>query len=133
MTIAVAYWCILIAVLLPYLWTVIAKGSGEKFNNRDPRAWLARQENPRSRYANAAQLNSFENNPVMIAGVLMAQLAHVPESTIALCAVIYVIARILYGFFYISGLHYLRSLAWATGLVSVLYLIVQAALRVTAG
>lgn len=132
MTLSVAYWCILVAVLLPYIWTTIAKSAGDRYNNKDPRGWVARQENPRTRYANGAQLNSFESNPVMIAGVLMAQLAGLPEATIALCAVIYVIARILHGVFYITGQHGLRSLAWFAGMAPVLYLIVQAARYVTA-
>ena len=51
---------VLAAAVLPYAWTVIAKGSGDRFDNRDPRGWLARQENPLTIRANAAQLNAFE-------------------------------------------------------------------------
>lgn len=132
MTISVAYWCILVAVLLPYVWTTIAKSAGDRYNNKDPRGWTARQENPRTRYANGAQLNSFESNPVFIGSVLMAQFAGISESTIALCAVIYVIARVLHGAFYIMAQHALRSLVWFVGMGAVFYLIVQAALHVTA-
>jgi hypothetical protein len=63
MTIAVAYWCVLIAALLPYLWTTVAKQSGERYDNRDPRGWIARQTDPRVHRANAAQLNAFEAFP----------------------------------------------------------------------
>ena len=44
MTLALAYWCVLFAALLPYLWVMIAKASGQRYNNRDPRGWQARQE-----------------------------------------------------------------------------------------
>lgn len=132
MTISVAYWCILIAVILPYVWTTVAKSAGERYNNKDPRGWVARQENPRTRYANGAQLNSFESNPVFIGSVLMAQFAGIAESTIAICAIIYVIARVLHGVFYITAQHALRSLVWFVAMGSVFYLIVQAALHVTA-
>ena len=46
-----AYACVLIAALLPYVWTMVAKAGGKKFDNRDPRQWLEKQENPRVRRA----------------------------------------------------------------------------------
>ena len=39
-----AYWCVLIAALLPYVATLAAKIGGEKFDNRDPREWLNRAQ-----------------------------------------------------------------------------------------
>ena len=39
----IALWCVLVAGLLPYAATVIAKLGGARFDNRDPRAWLERQ------------------------------------------------------------------------------------------
>ena len=132
MTLATAYWCILAVVVLPYLWTIIAKRSGERFNNKDPRGWMARQDTPRIRYANGAQLNSFEGNPVFITGVILAQLAGVPEQTIALCAVIYLVARIIYGVMYILGQHYVRSLVWFIGIGTSFFLIAQAAMHIRA-
>ena len=53
MTIAVAYWCVFVAAVLPYVWTVLAKARGERYDNRDPRGWLARQSDPRVSRANA--------------------------------------------------------------------------------
>jgi uncharacterized MAPEG superfamily protein len=86
MTIAVAYWCVLVAALLPYVWTTVAKGSGERYDNRDPRGWIARQTNPRVQRANSAQLNAFEAFAPFAAGVVFAQLAGVPEGRIAVLA-----------------------------------------------
>ena len=68
---AIAYWCILIAAALPYVWVGIAKASGERMDNRDPRGWIAKQTHPRVRRGNAAQLNAFEAFAPFAAGVLM--------------------------------------------------------------
>lgn len=128
---AIAYWCILVAALLPYAWVSIAKWSGVRYDNRDPRGWLARQESPRVHRANAAQLNGFEAFPAFVAGVLMAQLAGVDPARIGLLAVVFVVFRILHGIFYLGGQHRLRSLAWFIGFACVLALIVQAAMRMS--
>lgn len=133
MTISVAYWCVLIAALLPYIWVSVAKAGGERYDNRDPRGWLARQDNPRSVRANAAQLNAFEAFAPFAAGVVMAQLAGVPGDRIAWIAVVFVGLRILHGILYIANQQRLRSLVWAAGLLSVLTLLAQAALNVGGG
>ncbi|MBA2238458.1 MAG: MAPEG family protein [Lysobacter sp.] len=130
MTLSIAYWCVLIAALLPYVWVSVAKVNGERYDNRDPRGWLARQENPRCIRASAAQSNAFEAFAPFAAGVVLAQLAGVPGDRIAWIAVIFVVLRILHGIFYITGKQGLRSLVWAAGLLAVLALLVQAALRV---
>lgn len=130
MTISVAYWCVLIAALLPYVWVSVAKAGGKRYDNRDPRGWLARQDNPRSIRANAAQLNAFEAFAPFAVGVVMAQLAGVPGDRIAWIAVVFVVLRVLHGIAYITNQQGLRSLIWAGGLLSVLTLLVQAALKV---
>lgn len=132
MTLATAYWCVLIAAVLPLVWSAIAKASGPRFDNRDPRGWLARQDNPRSLRANAAQLNAFEAFPSFAAGVVLAQLAGVEPGQIGLLSVIFIVARILHGVLYLANLATLRSLAWTAGFSSVLGLLVQAALAVGA-
>ena len=122
-----AYWCILVAALLPYLWIAIAKRSGQRFDNRDPRAWLARQDNPRVARATAAQLNAFEAFAPFAAAVLMAQAAGVDHARIAQLAIAFVVLRVLHGVFYVTGLHLLRSAAWGGALACVVWLMVQAA------
>lgn len=128
MTLATAYWCVLIAALLPYCWTVVAKAGGKRYDNRDPRAWMARQDDPHRQRANAAQLNAFEAFPAFAASVLMAQLAGVDVARIALLALVFVGLRLLHGVFYIANLHLLRSLVWFGGLICVLTLMGSAAL-----
>lgn len=127
MTLAVAYWCVLVAAVLPYVWVGFAKSRGERYDNRDPRSWLARQADPRIQRATAAQLNAFEAFPAFAAGVVLAQLAGVPEARIALLAVIFVAARIVHGLFYIGSKPLLRSLSWMVGIACSLGLLALAA------
>ena len=124
---AIAYWCILIAALLPYLWVAVAKAGGKRYDNRDPRGWLAKQDNPRVIRANGAQLNAWEAFAPFAASVLMAQAAGVPAGDIGNLAVAFVVLRVLHGVFYVGNYHYLRSLAWAGGMGVVVTLMVKAA------
>lgn len=126
----IAYWCILIAAVLPYVWVIIAKSAVKGMDNRDPRAWLAEQTHPRVRRGNAAQLNAFEAFAPFAAGVLMAQAAGVAPERIAGLAIAFVVVRVLHGVFYLADLDKLRSLAWTVGVGCVVALMVQAALRV---
>ena len=131
MSISIAYWCVLVAALLPYVWTTVAKASGERYDNRDPRGWLARQTNPKVQRANSAQLNAFEAFAPFAAGVVLAQVAGVAASTIAGLAVAFVVFRVLHGIVYTAGMkHSLRSMVWFGGFVCVAALLVMAALRV---
>ncbi|PNS08903.1 MAPEG family protein [Solilutibacter silvestris] len=116
----IPYLCILIAALLPYVWVTIAKAGGERYDNRDPRAWLARQDDARSHRANAAQLNGFETFPAFAAAVLMAQFANVDHGRITWLAIGFVVFRVLHGVFYVGNKHQFRSLSWFAGLFCVL-------------
>ncbi len=127
---SIAYWCILITALLPYLWVTIAKQSGERYNNRAPREWQASQTNPRSHRAHAAHLNGFESFPAFVAGVLMAQLAGVDPATVNLLAIVFTAARVLHGVFYIANQAALRSLVWLIGFGSALALMAMAAMKI---
>lgn len=132
MTLALAYWCVLIAAALPYLWVSIAKASGQRYNNRDPRGWQARQDNPRSIRANAAQLNAYEAFAPFAAGVVLAQLAGVTHAHIAALALAFVVARVLHGVLYLADKHNLRSLVWVVGYGCAIALLALAALKAAA-
>ncbi|MFT3763710.1 MAG: MAPEG family protein [Pseudoxanthomonas sp.] len=126
---AIAYWCVLIAAVLPYVWAVVAK-SRPGYNNRNPRAWVAKQ--PQDYFlqrANNAHLNAFEAFAPFAAGVILAQLAGVPAGTIDKLAIAFVVLRVLHGLFYLGNLSPLRSLSWLGGLACALALIALAALR----
>jgi uncharacterized MAPEG superfamily protein len=122
----VAYWCVLVAGLLPYVATLIAKIGGERFDNANPRDWLGAQSGFRKR-ANAAQLNGFEAFPLFAAAVIVAQLAGAPQARIDLLAVTFVVARLCYLGFYLADVHMLRSLAWFVGIGSAAALFFAAA------
>ena len=115
-----AYWCLMIAGILPYVATGIAKAGGG-YNNRDPRAWLAAQTGRRAR-ANAAQKNSFEAFPFFAAAVLVAVLSHAPQEKIDLYAELFIMARVLYIGAYIFDLALLRSIVWFVGIGCVIAL-----------
>lgn len=109
-----AYWCVLAAGLLPYLATVTAK-LGARFDNRQPRDWLARQSGYRAR-ANAAQLNGFEAFPLFAAAVIVAHQLGAPQPRIDTLALTFVAARLVYFACYLADVHWLRSLAWFVGI-----------------
>ena len=126
---ALAYWCLLVAALLPYLWVVVAKSSGSRYNNHDPRQWQTRQDNPRSQRAYAAHLNAFEAFAPFAAAVLMAQAAGVAPARIGQLALAFVVLRVLHGLCYVFDKPPLRSGMWALGYAVVLGLMALAALR----
>lgn len=109
-----AFWCVLIAGLLPYIATVTAK-AGSRFDNRNPREWLARQEGYRKR-ANAAQANAFEAFPLFAVAVIVAYLLKAPQARVDLLAMGFVAARVGYFAFYLADRPTLRSVAWAVGI-----------------
>lgn len=127
---AIAYWCILIAAVLPYVWAGVGKSAVRGYDNRDPRGWVAKQTNPRTQRGNAAHLNAFEAFAPFAAGVLMAQAAGVDPGRIAALAVAFIVFRLLHGVFYLADKDMLRSLTWAAGIACVAALMIQAALRV---
>ena len=121
-----AYWCVLVAILMPIFWAGIAKGGARSFDNARPRDYLANLQGWRQR-ANWAQANSYESFPSFAAGVIIAHLAGAAQPTIDMLALGYVAARIIYKIFYIADRATLRSLAWAAGLVCIIGLFVAAA------
>jgi uncharacterized MAPEG superfamily protein len=116
LTMTTALWCVLVAGLLPYAATLAAKG-GRRFDNREPRAWLAAQTGWRAR-ANAAQLNGFEAFPLFAVAVLVAHAARAPQARVDLLALVFVAARIGYLVAYIADRDWLRSMLWFVGIAS---------------
>lgn len=115
----VAFWCVLIAILLPIICAGIAKFSSGKFrmgHNHDPRDFLDRLEGL-PRRAHNAQLNSFEALPGFAAAVIIAHIAgNAQLVTIDVLAVLFITSRLLYIIFYLADLAMLRSLAWLIGM-----------------
>ena len=81
---------ILVACLLPYAFTVIAKFTGgfQPVDNQNPRDFLANTKGIAAR-ANAVQQNSFESLPLFLTAILMAEYMVVPEYFILRLGCIY--------------------------------------------
>lgn len=122
----VALWCVLAAALLPYLATTIAKAGGERYENRDPRAWLGRQQGLRLR-AHNAQLNGFEAFPFFAAAVIVAQMLQAPQERVDALALIFIVARVGYLVCYLADWHWARSVAWLLGWLACIFLFVSGA------
>ncbi|MCK7592094.1 MAPEG family protein [Pseudomarimonas salicorniae] len=103
--------CLLVAGLMPYLFTAIAKASGKRFDNRDPRAWQAGLSGFPQR-AHAAHLNSFEAFPLFAVGVLFCLQQQIPAATVLPWAIAFVALRLGFGVCYLLGWATLRSLVW---------------------
>ena len=108
----VAYWCVLIAALLPLACALLAKRGGFRgSDNHDPRAWLARQTGWRAR-ANAAQANSFEALPFFMGAVIIAHQLGAGQTALDLLALLWVLLRMFYIMMYVADMPLARSMVW---------------------
>lgn len=119
-----AYWCVLVAALLPIVCAWIAKsgqlGKPRKeggYDNHDPRAWLARQTDWRAR-ANAAQQNSFEALPFFIGAVIIAHQLGAHQLRLDMLAFLFVFLRLIYIMAYVADMAKARSAVWALALLA---------------
>ncbi|MBP8183948.1 MAG: MAPEG family protein, partial [Rhodoferax sp.] len=116
----VAYWCLLVAALLPIACAGVAKagqfGKSRRdggYDNENPREWLARQTDWRAR-ANAAQANTFEALPFFMAAVIVAHQLGAHQGRLDILAFLFIVLRILYIMMYVGGMATVRSAVWAT-------------------
>lgn len=125
-----AYWCVLVAIFLPYMATIIAKSSAGGFtprHNHDPRAFLATAQGVAKRAHNAQQ-NGFEMTPAFAAAVIIAHIAGVAEQgVIDKIASAFVLSRVLYTLCYVADWALLRSIVWAVGIGLIVSLFVVSA------
>ena len=110
--------CLIIAGLLPYVAAGIAKAR-PRYDNREPRAWLAAQHGWRAR-ANAAQANSFEAFAFFAAAVLLGQSHRAPQPELDALALGFIAARVAYLALYVAGYATLRSIVWLIGIACVI-------------
>ena len=120
---SLAYWCLLVAALLPIACSGLAKagmfGKPRReggYDNASPRVWLARQKDWRAR-ANAAQANSFEALPLFMASVIIAHQLGANQTYLDLLACMFVVLRILYIMMYVAGMAKVRSIVWTAALL----------------
>lgn len=119
----IAYWCVLVAAILPIVCAGIAKygmfGKPKReggFDNNHPRAWLARQTDWRAR-ANAAQANTFEALPFFFAAVIIAHQLQARQAGLDLLAFLFVVLRIAYIMMYVADMAKTRSTLWSLALI----------------
>lgn len=108
-----AYWCILIAALLPLALAVYAKSNSRDNNTpRDSAETLAGAK----RRAYAAHQNAYENFPFFAVAVIAALSFGATTVAVDVLAAIYIAVRIAYALLYIADRPPLRSAVYAIGL-----------------
>jgi len=109
-----AYWCVLIAALLPYALGKYAK-LGVPSDNRYPREDY---ENfpPRNRRAYAAHQNALESFPFFAVAVVIALTMGAPLYTVNVLAVLYILLRIAHALLYIFNKPTARSMTFAVAM-----------------
>jgi uncharacterized MAPEG superfamily protein len=119
----VAYWCVLVASLLPIVCAGLAKwgmfGTPRRlggYDNHHPRQWLAKQTDWRAR-ANAAQANSFEALPLFMGAVIIAHQLGASQLRLDVLAFLFIVLRLLYIMMYVADLATVRSIVWVLALV----------------
>jgi len=118
----VAYWCVLVAAILPIVCAAIAKYGMMStprreggYDNHNPRGWLVRQSDWRGR-ANAAQANTFEALPFFFAAVIIAHQLQAGQTQLDILALLFIVLRIAYVMMYVADLATARSAIWALAL-----------------
>ncbi|NKF21337.1 MAPEG family protein [Solimonas marina] len=119
-----ALWCVLVAALLPFVFTITAKSS-KRYKNTTPREYLEQSSGWRKR-AHWVQVNSFEAFPPFAAAVVIAHVVAGPSATANLLAVLFIVLRVVYGICYIANQATLRSLVWFGSMACVIGLFVVA-------
>jgi uncharacterized MAPEG superfamily protein len=122
-----AYWCVLIAALLPLVWVAYAKSGGE-VGNRHPRGKLDRLPPAKAR-AYAAHQNAYENFPFFAAAVIVALTQGASAGTVNLLAVLYVVLRVVHGLLYIADSATPRSAVYGLALLVNIAIFVLPAFR----
>ena len=123
-----AFWCVLIAGLMPFVGTSIAKFVGDKKlgpgANHYPREWLETLDGYKKR-AHWAQQNTFEAFPFFAAGVIVAQMAGAAQATVDMLAMAFIAIRVAYLVCYLADWALLRTLVWGAGFLSCIALFVS--------
>lgn len=110
-----AYWCVLVAALLPLLWVAYAKSGGE-IGNRYPRGKLDRLPPAKAR-AYAAHQNAYENFPFFAIAVVVALTQGASVGTVNLLAALYVVLRVIHGLLYVADKATPRSAVYGLALL----------------
>lgn len=113
-----AYWCIVVAAVLPYLTVAVAKACAP-YDNANPRAPIYKGLAAR---AHAAHQNGFEAFPLFAIAIVVASggAAKPAIPLLDALAVLWVALRLGYLAAYLGDAAGLRTLIWAAGLIDAL-------------
>jgi uncharacterized MAPEG superfamily protein len=109
-----AYWCVLIAALMPLALAAYAKAGTR--DNHHPRDAVASMPAAKRR-AYAAHENAYENFPFFAVAVITATTLGASISTVNILAALYIVARGVHAVLYINDAASGRSLAYSVGLL----------------
>ena len=109
----IAFWCVLIAALLPY---VAFSFVANKLNPKQPRISARNLEGLPAR-AHAAQLNHFEAFPLFAAAVIIAHVLEGASTTVNMLAIAYIVVRIGFTAAYLADRQPIRSACFVVGLI----------------
>jgi len=126
----VAYWCVVIACLLPMVAIGYAKffasdAKPSEYDNNSPRDYLDKLEGKRKR-AVWAEKNQYETLPLFIAVVLISHSIGTSQATMDLLAVSFVLLRLIYIAFYIYDKAAFRTLSWIGAMACCLAMVMVA-------
>ena len=118
----IAFWCVFIAALLPYVPFAFVRGLDPKA----PRAGTAELTGLSAR-AHAAHLNAFEAFPAFAAAVIISHLSLGANTTTNLLALAFIAARIGHFGFYLADNQPARSGAFTLGALLIVVIFLHAA------
>ena len=121
----VAFWCVLIAGLLPY---VVFGPAATKLDIKMPRRLVADLEGLPAR-AHGAHLNHFETFPFFAAAVIVAHVVSGPSALVNWLAVAFIVVRVFYTAMYLTDRQPLRSSSFFVGLLIAIAIFITPAFR----
>jgi uncharacterized MAPEG superfamily protein len=123
MAMTIDLYCLVPAVMLPYVWTGVHAPMRKKqlgtIDNKHPRGQVASLTGNAAR-AYAAHLNAFEALMVFAPAVIVAHITGADPVWSARLAIAWVVFRVLHGIAYVANIDKLRSLLWGLALACAL-------------
>lgn len=108
----VAFWCVFVAAILPYVPFGLASG---KLDPHAPRLGAPALEGLAAR-AYGAHLNGFEAFPFFAAAVIVSHIVEGASATVGWLALAFIVARLVHMAFYLTDRQPLRSASFFVGL-----------------
>jgi uncharacterized MAPEG superfamily protein len=119
----IAFWCVLVAALLPY---IAASFAARLLDPKLPRKNVANLQGLPAR-AHGAHLNAFEAFPPFAAAVIISYVVEGASATVNVLALLFIVARLAHMAFYLADRQPLRSGAFFVGLLIVIAIFIQTA------